>query len=617
MSGYIYTTIPGPDGNDTLGQIGFINDSGTVVGFFGNGTVGGEYIFSDGVYTKLTASNGAVLEPAGINNLGAVVGQYYPTSSSEGFIYQNGSLTTLTGPEVGDSQVEASAINNSGTIVGSFYTGTNNYGFIYNDGTYATLTGPAGGNDLEVLPQAINSSGEIAGSIDPTATTAVGFIYDNGTYTLLTGPDNNDSFVSASAINDSGEVLLSYTDGNGDQQSAIYDNGRYTTFSGPDSNDTGVGLSAISNSGDVFGNYYDGNGTLVAFVYNNGTYTTLTGPISGDSDVLVSAVNASGEIAGNATDNGVTTAFTATLCFLRGTRILTPSGMVAIEEVAIGDDVVGRFGGVQKIKWIGRQSFSRRSIRENPDRLPVCIHPDALCADGPETKLFLSPGHSVLLGEILVLASTLVNGVTVTQRYSEDLPAMIEYFQIELESHDCIIAEGIWAETYADAPGLRAQFHNEAEYYALYPDEPPPEALNLCVPRPERGAQLAAALRPVAALAAARVTPGRFEGWIDSVSDWRVEGWAIDHDHPELPVLMEVFLGDEVIGTTLACEAREDLVKAGIGNGRRAFVFAPPRRLHPADWPRAKMRRARDGAPLQMTGACRDRIGLLMPQAAE
>jgi len=611
MSGYTYTTIPGPDGDDTLGLINGINDSGTVAAFFSNGTISGNDIYSNGVYTTLAAPDGSnVASPVSIDDSGEVIGQYEPGGSPHGFIYQNGIYTTLAGPpDSGAVQTTAYAINNSGTIAGSYYTGTNDYGFIYSDGSYTTLTGPADADDLDVLPYAINSSGEIAGKIDINETTSEGFVYDNGTYTLLTGPDDNDTDVEATGINDSGEVIVIYNDGNGDPRSAVYYNGVYTTFSGPDPNDTGVGLSAIDNAGDVFGDYHDSNGNLIAFVYNDGTYTTLTGPISGDTDVFVSAVNASGEIAGTATDNGVSEAFTATLCFLRGTRILTPVGLVAIETLGIGDQVVTRFGGVQKIKWIGRQSYDSRFVKKNREKLPVCIHRGAFGDDRPAEKIFVSPGHSLLLGGTLVLASALVNGVTVTQRYGEDIPAVVEYFQIELATHDCIIAEGVWAETYADAPGLRAQFHNADEYDALYPDEPPPEDQHLCAPRPQHGAKLAAALRPVVALADAWIEPGRFEGWIDRVSGWWIEGWAIDHDHPELPVLLEVFLGSELIGTALACEERADLVEAGIGDGRRAFFFSPASRLRPEVWTKVNLRRARDGTPLNMTPACRYQIG--------
>jgi hypothetical protein len=208
----------------------------------------------------------------------------------------------------------------------------------------------------------------------------------------------------------------------------------------------------------------------------------------------------------------------------------------------------------------------------------------------------------LLLGDTLVLAAALVNGITVTQ-CAETAPSVIDYIQIELATHDCVIAEGVWAETYADAPAQRAQFHNCAEYDALYPDEPPREELQLCAARPEHGAKLDAALRPVVARAAAAVKPGRFEGWVDKVSEWRIEGWALDNDHKELPVLLEILVGDRVIGTVLACDERSDLVKAGIGNGRRAFSFQPPMRLPASCWPDLWLRRACDGAALGFNGS--------------
>jgi len=162
-----------------------------------------------------------------------------------------------------------------------------------------------------------------------------------------------------------------------------------------------------------------------------------------------------------------------------------------------------------------------------------------------------------------------------------------------------VIAEGAWSETYADAPGMRAQFHNAAEYEALYPDEPPVEALRLCAERPERGPALAAALLPVAARAA--VTPGPLEGWIDTASEWNIAGWARDLAHPELPVRLEILLGGTVIGTVLACDGREDLRAAGKGRGRCAFSFTPPFRLGAEALARLVIRRAADGAELPAT----------------
>jgi hypothetical protein len=157
-------------------------------------------------------------------------------------------------------------------------------------------------------------------------------------------------------------------------------------------------------------------------------------------------------ITGTVTDSPV--------CYLRGTRILTTTGEVCVEDLKIGDLVVTRFAAVQPIKWIGRQSFDARFTKANRDRMPICIHAGSLGDRLPARNLFVSPGHSMLVDGQLVLGRSLVNGVTITQQES---PADIHYFQIELGTHDCVIAEGAWSETYADGPGLRDQFHNAAE----------------------------------------------------------------------------------------------------------------------------------------------------------
>jgi hypothetical protein len=263
------------------------------------------------------------------------------------------------------------------------------------------------------------------------------------------------------------------------------------------------------------------------------------------------------------------------LCYLRGTRILTPAGETPIEELMIGGEVVTRFGGVQKIKWIGRQRFAPRFVAKNALLRPVCILAGALGDGLPETDLFLSAGHSVLLGSQLIAAT-----------------GEVDYFNIELEAHDCVRAAGVWAETYADGPGLRAQYHNAAEFWALYPDYKTPAALKLCAPRPQGGPDLEAALRRPTAWAAASVTPGRLEGSIDMVSPGRITGWARDLSHPDLPVKLEVMLGDEVVTTILACDPRDDL--AALGYGPRAFALTMPEPLTAAELARLKICRARD-----------------------
>jgi hypothetical protein len=296
---------------------------------------------------------------------------------------------------------------------------------------------------------------------------------------------------------------------------------------------------------------------------------------------------------------------TIELCYLRGTRILTPTGEVPIETLRAGDRVVTRFGGIQPVRWIGRQRLSRRMQLQAPEKLPVRIAAGALGDHLPARDLYVSPGHSMLLDNVLVLASVLVNGITVTQAVPSGHAGPIDYLQIELAAHDCIIAEGTWSETFADGPGLRDAFDNAADFYALFPDAAPPEALALCAPRPDSGAALQAALRPIAARAALGQAPGPLEGCLDGViGQCRIEGWAMDLSHPRLPVLLDILLRGERLGSTLACEYRHDLKQAGKRDGHCAFAFTSPRRLTQKDCAALTVQRATDASPLHTSDAC-------------
>jgi hypothetical protein len=296
------------------------------------------------------------------------------------------------------------------------------------------------------------------------------------------------------------------------------------------------------------------------------------------------------------------------LCFLRGTHILTPTGAVSVEDLRIGDRVVTRFGGIQPVKWIGRQSFQSRFVEGNREQVPVCIRAGALGDSLPARDLYISPGHSMLVNGQLVLARNLVNGVTITQDWA---PPEIAYYQIELDRHDCVIAEGAWSETYADGPGLRDQFQNADEFAELYPDQPPAAELTLCAPRPEHGARLDTAIRPVVARTADALTPGELRGSIDVVqAPWTINGWAQDTLHPELPVLLEVLVGGKIVGTMLACDYRADLDEAKIGAGRCAFFLTSPVRLRPEMLSTVEIRRASDHAALRMSGDCAGRLAV-------
>jgi hypothetical protein len=338
----------------------------------------------------------------------------------------------------------------------------------------------------------------------------------------------------------------------------------------------GGGGYAGGGGGGGGGNGHEGGGG------GGGSYvnTTTTDYVSGAA-----------ETAGVNTGNGVATA-DPTLCYLRGTHILTPTGTRRIEDLNIGDLVVTRFAGIQPIKWIGRQSFRPGDAKN----WPVRIRAGALGDHIPARDLFVSRGHAILIEGRLILAEFLINGITIT---CDPSIAGLDYYNLDLGRHDCIIAEGSFAETFADAKGLRDRFTNAAEYHALYPNDPPPEELSLCATRPEQGEALNAALRPIAARAAARMTPGPLEGYVEKIiDDWYVSGWAFDPAHPDLPVLLEVCVGGQVLGSVLACDPRDDLAEAGKGSGRCAFTFKSPSRLKPEMLATLSLCRAADAAEL-------------------
>lgn len=227
---------------------------------------------------------------------------------------------------------------------------------------------------------------------------------------------------------------------------------------------------------------YDyGAGALgsVLYTFNSGSdpaatiqirFNTSTNQLQVDTS---DSTNSDGSYAASINSDGTfasfsgSTALTTTVCYLAGTRILTPTGPVAIEALRPGDLVATRDGGLRPIRWIGTQTLLALGARGM--LAPVCIRPGALGDNQPTHDLWVSPGHAVLVGEHLVCAYLLLNGTTIVQ------PAhtgQIRYFHLDLGDHHCVLAEGAWAESYYEHLN-REEFDNAAEFAARFPAEAP------------------------------------------------------------------------------------------------------------------------------------------------
>ena len=95
----------------------------------------------------------------------------------------------------------------------------------------------------------------------------------------------------------------------------------------------------------------------------------------------------------------------------------------------------------------------------------------------PSRDLWLSPGHSIVAEGVLMPITALQNGKSVAQQEQ----SMVEYWHIELDEHDIIIAEGLPAESYLDQ-GNRSAFVNGGAFIEAHPDFKPKHWADTCLP---------------------------------------------------------------------------------------------------------------------------------------
>ena len=124
-------------------------------------------------------------------------------------------------------------------------------------------------------------------------------------------------------------------------------------------------------------------------------------------------------------------------------------------------------GGVATVKWIGYRTLFKNRIRDKDAKraFPVLFKKGCIADNVPHRDLVMSPGHHVSFDGNLVSAMNLVNGKSIIQLF--DMPSF-QYFHLELEQFDILLAEGVPAESYVDT-GNRGMFQNAHEV-AMDPD---------------------------------------------------------------------------------------------------------------------------------------------------
>lgn len=212
----------------------------------------------------------------------------------------------------------------------------------------------------------------------------------------------------------------------------------------------GGGLQSVL----LFGTGVDGTDTFTGGVLGGQTVTQVlaSGAVEGGAAQPLSnyySISPTGTVATTGTSDP------AAPCYVRGTRILTTTGYKPVETLEIGDLLVTQGGRQAPVLWLGSRIVEAPQADGGRD-LPVLFTAGSLGAGVPERDLRVSPNHAMFVGGALVAASVLVNRSSIVRDYGH--VGAVEYFHVELPSHDVILAEGAAAESFLDV-GDRDSFH--------------------------------------------------------------------------------------------------------------------------------------------------------------
>jgi hypothetical protein len=278
-------------------------------------------------------------------------------------------------------------------------------------------------------------------------------IYDrthNGSTTA--SPSSSDIY----NITTVGNLYTEDTNGDGDDDDGIL---HYTI--GTSENGTNIRLHAE----DAVGLYNASTGETYGLYNWNGTtpYTVSTAsgdPFAGQTATLL---DTTGQVNGTTSlerqPNGDYTLSTTPepgssyICFTKGTQILTGAGERAVENLCVGDEVVTKDFGIQKVRWIGSNTLSGLTPQHQKSQ-PITIKAHAFGRNVPARDTLLSPNHAILNDhwkaalyfgdeEILTPAKFLLNA---DYTFRNTVPS-VTYYHILLDRHSLIAANGMWSES--------------------------------------------------------------------------------------------------------------------------------------------------------------------------
>jgi probable HAF family extracellular repeat protein len=202
-----YTTLDDPVATNGTYITG-INDTGEIVGYYADGTGTHGFLYDNGAFSTLDSGlAGFSTSPQAISNTGNIVGTL-SAPSPEGFLFGDDVYTSLIMPSA--SWLAPESINGTGEIAGSYGDVKGEHGFVYSNGSFTTLDDPFAATSMGTHVHAINDQGDVVGTYYDANVYLHAFIYSNGSYTTLTPPSENGGSTYAASINQNGDVVGYY-----------------------------------------------------------------------------------------------------------------------------------------------------------------------------------------------------------------------------------------------------------------------------------------------------------------------------------------------------------------------------------------------------------------------
>jgi uncharacterized membrane protein len=515
---FVYTDVdPNPNAGTNVDAVSADGEivAGDIFGgnYFFPSVIYGSFVenLATGVVTDISDANGSGASVVALSADGGIVAGNYTNFSGVGAAFVENvatGVTTEVADPLGAMGTSVIGMSDDGALVVGDYVSASGYeyGFVETvaTGQFAAVVDPNGNN---ALPAAISGDGQfVVGRYLNSSGAFNGFVQNlaTGADTVVSDPNaDGDNTIVTAITADGGMVAGWYDSASGDTVGFVENlaTGVYTDVSDPNAgsiNNAGTltEVEHISADGStVAGEYYNSGAEEQGFVETlaTGVYTDIVDPNQNTSPTVegssVQAIDANGATVVGAYSNAASNqwvGYVATApCYVRGASILTERGEVAVERLVVGDRVVTASGGSRPVVWLGRRRLDL-TRHPAPEKVwPVRMSAGAFGEGAPHRDLWLSPGHNIARDGVLIPAAALVNGASVAQIKT----ATVEYWHVELDAHDIMLAEGLPAESYLDT-GNRTGFENGGAFIEAHPDFAPKHWAETCLPLVNQGGQL-------------------------------------------------------------------------------------------------------------------------------